>query len=137
MFKDYTVGQSSYEVVGKLPIRSIILGHLGSSKTVLLQNMILDIYKGCFERFYIFSPSIDVDSPWLPVQTYFEKEMKVKQADEKPINFDHYDPDSLHEILDTQHNITQFMKNRGAMRMFQMLIMIGDFADDPAFTRQS
>ena len=42
--KDYTVKQSYYETVGKLPIRSIILGPSGSGETVLLQNMILDIY---------------------------------------------------------------------------------------------
>ena len=38
--KKYAVKQSSYDVVGKLPIRSIILGPSGSGKTVLLQNMI-------------------------------------------------------------------------------------------------
>ena len=42
--KDYTVRQSNYDVVGKLPIRSIILGPSGSGQTVRLQNMILDIY---------------------------------------------------------------------------------------------
>ena len=46
--KEYTVKQSQYEVVGKLPIRSVILGPSGSGKTVLLQNMILDIYRDCF-----------------------------------------------------------------------------------------
>ena len=66
--KDYTVKQSNYETVGKLPIRSIILGPSGSGKTVLLQNMILDIYKDCFSRIYIFSPSIEVDSSWIPVK---------------------------------------------------------------------
>ena len=42
--KDYTVKQSKYETVGTLPIRSNILGTSGSRKTVLLQNMILEIY---------------------------------------------------------------------------------------------
>ena len=62
--KEYTVKQSKYPVVGKLPIRSIILGPSGSGKTVLLQNMILNIYRDCFNRIYVFSPSIDVDSSW-------------------------------------------------------------------------
>ena len=109
--KDYTVRQSNYDVVGKLPIRSIILGPNGTGQTVSLQNMILDIYKSCCERIYIFSPSIDVDSSWLPVKKYIEKDMKVQSTDEEPIYFDHYDPDALHEILDTQHKIIQFMKN--------------------------
>ena len=38
--KKYTVKQSNYGIVGKLPIRDVILGPSGSSKTVLLQNMI-------------------------------------------------------------------------------------------------
>ena len=59
---DYTMRQSSCEVVGTLPIRSIILGARGSGKTVLLQNITLEIFKGCFERIYTFSPWIDVDS---------------------------------------------------------------------------
>ena len=65
--KDFEVKQSKYDVAGKLPIRSVILGPSGSGKAVLLQNMILDVYRDCFSRIYIFSPSIDVDQTWLPV----------------------------------------------------------------------
>ena len=53
--QEYTVKQSKYEVCGKLPIRSVILGQSGSWKTVLLQNMILDIYRDCFSRIYILA----------------------------------------------------------------------------------
>ena len=68
--KEYTVKQSKYESVGKLPIRSIILGPSGSGKTVLLQSMIIEIYKYCFNRIFIFSPSIDVYSSWIPINIY-------------------------------------------------------------------
>ena len=68
--KEYTVKQSKYEVVGKLPIRSVILGPSGSGKTVLLQNMILDICRDCFSKIFIFSPSIRVDASWLPVRIH-------------------------------------------------------------------
>ena len=54
--KEFTVKQSKYEVCGKLPIRSVVLGPSDSGKTVLLQNMILDIYRDCFSRVLIFSP---------------------------------------------------------------------------------
>jgi ABC-type transporter Mla maintaining outer membrane lipid asymmetry ATPase subunit MlaF len=60
-------------MVPKLPCRSILVGPSGSGKSVLLTNLILDIYRGCFSRIYIFSPSIDVDSTWLPVKKYIEK----------------------------------------------------------------
>ena len=135
--QEYTVKQSKYDVCGKLPIRSVILGPSGSGKTVLLQNMILDIYKDCFSRIFIFSPSIEVDATWRPVKDYIEKHMEVKNTPEEPIYFDHYDPEALASILETQHKITNFLKKRGDKKLFQILIIIDDFADDPSFTRQS
>jgi len=135
--QEFTVKQSKYEVCGKLPIRSVILGPSGSGKTVLLQNMILDIYRDCFSRIFIFSPSIEVDATWRPVKEYIEKHMKVKHTTEEPIYFDHYDAGALANILDTQHNITNYLKKRGDKKLFQILIIIDDFADDPSFTRQS
>ena len=137
MITGYTARQSHYEVVGKLPIWSIILGPCGCGKTLLLHNMICDMDKGCFGRIYTFSLTIYFDSSWHPVKRYIEKEMKAKLADEEPIYFDHYDPDSFHEILDTQDNITQYTKNRGDKLMFQTRIIIDEFADDRAFTSQS
>ena len=108
--KEFTVKQSKYEVCGKLPIRSVILGPSGSGKTVLLQNMIMDIYRDCFSRIFIFSPSIEVDMTWKPVKDYIEKHMKVRHTAEEPIHFDHYDPEALATILETQHKITTFKK---------------------------
>ena len=134
---EYSVKQSKYDVVGKLPIRSVILGPSGSGKTVLLQSMILDLYRDCFDRIYIFSPSIDVDHTWKPVKEYIDKHMKVQHTDKEPIYFDHYDPEALANILDIQHKITMHMKSQGRTKMFQILIIVDDFADDPSFTRQS
>ena len=135
--QEFTVKQSKYDVCGKLPIRSVILGPSGSGKTVLLQNMILDIYRDCFSRIFIFSPSIEVDMTWGPVKQYVEKRVKVSHTAEEPIYFDHYDPDALANILETQRKITNFLKKRGDKNLFQILILIDDFADDPIFIRQS
>ena len=78
--KQYDVPESRYKQAGKLPFRSIILGSSGSGKTILLQNMIIDIYKHLFERIYIFSPSIDVDyQTWLPVKKYIKKRIKIRR----------------------------------------------------------
>ena len=46
--KGYSCKQSHYEISPKLPMRSMLVGPSGGGKTVLLTNMILDIYKGCF-----------------------------------------------------------------------------------------
>jgi hypothetical protein len=135
--KEFEVKQSKYDVAGKLPIRSVILGPSGSGKTVLLQSMILDIYKNCFSRIYIFSPSIEVDHTWVAVKKYISEEMKVVHSDEEPIYFDHYDPEALSNIIDVQHKITNYMKKQNKTKLFSILIIIDDFADSPEFSRQS
>ena len=61
---EFQVKQSKYEMVGKLLTRAIICAPSGGGKTVLLSNLILDVYRGCFSRVYIFSPSIDIDYTW-------------------------------------------------------------------------
>ena len=135
--KEFEVKQSKYDKVCKLPMRSVLLGPSGSGKTVLLQNMILDIYRDCVSRTYIFSPSIEVDASWLPVKEYISKHMKVEHTDEEPIYFDNYNPEDLHKIIETQHKITDYMKKSGSKKLFQILIVVDDFADDPSFSRQS
>ncbi len=109
--------QSKYEVCGKLPIRSVTLGPDGSGKTVLLQNMTLDIYKDCF--------------------SYMKKHTQVKNTAKEPIYFGHCDPEVLANMLETQHKITNFLKRRGDEKLFQVLIIIDDFEDNPSLTRQS
>ena len=63
--------------------------------------------------------------------------MLFRSTAEEPIYFDHYDPEALANILETPHKITNFLKKRGDKKLFQILIIIDDFADDPSFTRQS
>jgi hypothetical protein len=135
--KEFHSKQSKYEHAGKLPMRAVILGPSGSGKTILLQNMILDIYRGCFERIYIFSPSIDVDMTWSPVRKYIEDVIKVKPTKEDPIYFDHYDAESLSKIIDIQHRLAEHQKKNDHSKIYQILVVIDDFADDPAFTRHS
>ncbi len=83
--QEFTVRQSKYEVCGKLPILSVILGPIGNGKTVLLLNMILDIYRDCLNIIVIFSPCVEVDMTWGPVKNYKEKHTKVRQIAEEPI----------------------------------------------------
>ena len=128
--------QSKYQFSGNLPTRSLILAPSGGGKTVLLQNMILDIYKDCFSRIYIFSPSIDVDMTWKPVKDYLKHELKQDEKKEKYL-FDSYQPGELVKIIQTQHKIIEFMKHNKMKKVYQILIIIDDFADEPSFTRNS
>ncbi len=136
--KEYTSTQSKYAQCAHLPMRSIVIGPSGSGKTILLQNMILDIYDGCFDKLYIFSPSVHLDHTWQPVKEYIKEKLKIKDDDkEDPVYFDEYDPEALLKIIDTQTKVTNYMKKDGKKKMFQILIIIDDFADNPSFSRSS
>ena len=82
---DYSCKQSKHGHVPKIPIRMLLLAPSGSGKTVLLSNLILNIYRGCFERIYIFSPSVDLDTRWKPVKKYQEQTMKVIENDKEKL----------------------------------------------------
>ena len=135
--KQYEVKQSKFEACGKLPIRSIILGPSGSGKTILLQNMIMNLYDKCFERVYIFSPSINVDNSWSPVKDYIENKMDAHETDDDKFYFDHYDQDGLESIITTQNKIILEQKSKNKKKLFQILIVIDDMADNAEMSRQS
>ena len=134
--KEYEVKQSKYDVVSKLPLRAIILGPSGSGKSILLQNMILDLYDKCFKRIYIFSPSINVDyQTWEPVKKMIEKE--IINNDDEQFYFDHYDEEALFNIINTQRKIIEYQKKHNHNKSFSILIVVDDFADDVKFSRNS
>ena len=61
----------------------------------------------------MFSPSIDVDSTWIPVKYYISKEMKITHdKDKEPIYFDHYDAVALSNVSSMQHKIIEYMKEQ-------------------------
>ena len=134
--KQFETKQSKYDQVQKLPVRGVLLGPSGAGKGVLLQNMILDIYRDCFERVYIFSPSINVDHTWLPVKSYLDNKISLSE-DEPSLYYDTYDPESLQAIIDTQRKIVEHQKTKRSNKLFSILIIVDDFADDPSFSRNS
>ena len=76
---------------------------------MLLTNMILDIYKGCFSRIYIWSPSIEVDSTWKPVKYCIRDH--IKPNDREKCYFDSYDPSELEQVIKkTQQKVIDYQK---------------------------
>ena len=119
---EHTSSQSQYEHVPRVPTRSLILAPSGGGKTVLLQNLVLDVYKDCFARVYIFSPSIDVDMTWNPVKEYLEKNMKQNAKKERYL-FDSYEPAELQRIIETQHKVSEFMKQNHMKKVFRYSLL--------------
>ena len=133
---DYEFKQSKYEHVPKLPFRSIIVASSTGGKTVLIQNLILNVYKNCFSRVFIFSPSVHNDPTFVEVKKYQREEMKVDDTKEQ-VYFDEYRPEELENIIDTQRKIIHYMKNTKMKTLYSILIVIDDHADDTKFVRYS
>ena len=134
---DFTCRQSKHNHVPTIPLRMILLAPSGAGKTVLLSNLILNIYRDAFERIFVFSPSVDLDHVWKAVKKYQEDHMKAKESDKEKLYYDHYDPEELEKIISTQNKVVKHLKAGGKKKLFSILIVIDDFADEPAFTRQS
>ena len=62
----------------------------GSGKRAPLSNLSSNIYRGCFERICVFSPSIDIDKTWEPVKKHQSDDMnaieKIKRKLEVFVN---------------------------------------------------
>lgn len=132
----YEVEQSKYPHVGKLPTRAICLSPSGGGKTVLLTNLILNVYRNCFSRVYIISHSIFVDPVWESVRKYLRDVLKQDESSEEYL-FDHYEEDKLQNIMTTQHKLIQHMKSNKMKKLFQICIILDDMIDDKKLCRNS
>jgi hypothetical protein len=74
---------------------------------VLIQNLILDVYRDCFSRIFIFSPSVHTDPTFVEVKKYIRKEMKVDDKKED-ISFEHYNAEELQQVIDTQTKVITY-----------------------------
>ena len=77
---EYEYPQSEHEHLPKLPMRTCMLGPGGVGKTILIANLILKQYRGCWQRIYIFSPSIHLDPVWSSVRKYIDSELRRTTA---------------------------------------------------------
>ena len=87
-------------------MRSMLVGPSGGGNTVNLTNIILDLYKGCFPRIYIWSPSIEVDNTWKPVKDYNRD--TIKPNDGEKCYFDSYDPSELEAVMEAQQKAIDY-----------------------------
>ena len=85
----------------------------------------------CFERLFIFSPSVDIDSAWSPVKEYVRVELGVR--DNEKGFFHEFDHEALEKIVAEQRKLTIALKEKkGNKQLFNILSIIDDFSDDPA-----
>ena len=131
---EYSSKQPSDPVVPLVPCTGIFLGPSKSGKTVTLISLILEQYRGVFERIYIFSPSIDIDDGWIPVKKYIEQDLGVNTEREQAY-WDEWDEAALRRIIQQQRKITEASKKLEMKKLYQVLIICDDLADVPQLHR--
>ena len=136
---EYTSDQSKHEHLPSVPLRMVVVGPSGSGKTMLLVSMICDLYRrpsgdSVWKRIYVFSPSVNADPVWLPVKKFVAETLQVPHDEQWC--WDHYDPQAMLEIIETQRKVTAIAKEKGLKKLFGILIVVDDFADDPRMSRQ-
>jgi hypothetical protein len=130
---EYECHQSKYgDIVPSLPLRGMICAASFSGKISLIQNSILDVYRGCFSRIYIFSPTVHLDTVWRPVKDYITKELRPK--DDENTYFDDYDPEDLEKIIERQKKVTQYLKDKNEKKL-SILIVLDDLSENKEFLR--
>ena len=131
---DWDAPRGRFEHLPTPPPRWICVGPSGSGKGVALQNICINHYRGAFERIYVFSPTALTDtSTWGPVKKYLEK--KSIDLKKEPAFFEDFDLAAMQGIIDRHKKIVQTQKDRGERRLFSVLVVIDDFADDQRVMR--
>jgi hypothetical protein len=105
----------------------------GGGKTTLLASLILDIYRHCWNRLYIFSPTAFLDDAWKPVQEYARD--VLHQHD--PCLHDEFDDEAIHAIIERHRRIIAMCKEQGRKKLFGALLICDDFADNSKVMRGS
>ena len=120
---EYTSKQASDPVVPLVPCAGIFLGPSKSGKTVALISLILEQYKGVFERIYVFSPSVNIDDGWIPVKKYIEQDLGVNTEREQAY-WDEWDESALRRIIQQQRKITEASKKLEMKKLYQVLVVM-------------
>jgi hypothetical protein len=95
----------------------------------------MKLYKNVFDLIYIFSASIDIDDVWTPVKKYITDHCKPR--DSERLFFDSGDVDSLRVIMEKQFEVIAYQKSKKEKRLFNILIVLDDLADDVHFCRNN
>ena len=110
----------------------IVLGPSGAGKTSAMISLLTGPMRGLHTRIWIVSPSAKkgTDPLWDSYRDWLIK--NTDWADEETI-FDHYDEETLTELVETHGRINAELKRAGRKKLHSACLLIDDLADSPEF----
>ena len=96
---EYKCRQSRFPHAPPLALLGLAVGPSMSGKTNMLVKLITEVYrhrdgKSCFDRIYVFSPSVNHDPMWQPVRDMIENEiLDMRNPNHHSENFFFDEPD--------------------------------------------
>ena len=133
--RSFEFKQSRYKhLEGFNVLRSLVVGSSGSGKGILLQNLILNVFSGVFERVYLFSKTAFSDTNWEPVLKYIRKTLKHPEDELGPF-FEDFDPTVIRELISNQKRIIEWEKAHSFKSLHQVCIIVDDYAGDEGVMR--
>ena len=141
---EYRCRQSRFPHAPPLPVLGLCVGPSMSGKTNFLVKLITEVYRhkddrSCFDRIYVFSPSVNHDPMWKPVRDMIESEildpLNPNHRNEQAF-FDEPDFAAMERIIDEQFAIIQLSRQKKRKDEVSILLVIDDFSAEPEMTRQ-
>ena len=142
---EYRCRQSRFPHAPPLPVLGLCVGPSMSGKTNFLVKLITEVYrhkdgKSCFDRIYVFSPSVNHDPMWKPVRDLIENEildyLNPNHRNEE-FFFDEPDFAAMERIIDQQFAIIKLSRDKKRRDEPNILLVIDDFSAGPEMTRQN
>ena len=96
--RDAPMKQPRHETLPRIPARALLVAPSNSGKTATLIWMLIEGYRGLFDRIYVFCKTANCDSAWGPLVKYCREELKVP-ADEQ-ILYDEWDAEAVDRICE-------------------------------------
>lgn len=101
----------------------LFLAPSGGGKSTTIIALLLGPYRRIFDQIHVFSPSVDIDSAWLPVKEF------VGHLEGSSLHSE-WDETALRQILDEQRDKIKKLKDAKTKKPLpQVLTIIDDFAD--------
>ena len=93
----------------------------------MVVDLLTRIYAGSFERIYVFSHSVHLDSVWTVVKDHVHKLMGIPEEEE--FFFAEWGEEKLEDILSTQRAVAKHQKKEKASeQIYGIAVIVDGFA---------